>query len=93
MAKVTSRLQVTLPKDLAHEIGARPGDEIEFELSEGGIRMIPKGRRRRGDAEERLRIFDQATERQIERDAARVLRPAVERGWTREDLYARGRSR
>ena len=30
MAKVTSKLQVTVPKAIADRFGIRPGDEIEF---------------------------------------------------------------
>jgi hypothetical protein len=43
--------------------------------------------------EERLELFDQATQRQREREARRLPEPAVEdRGWTREELYDRGLS-
>ena len=31
MAKVTSKLQVTVPKALAERYGIRPGDDIRFE--------------------------------------------------------------
>ena len=91
MSKVTSKLQVTLPKILAEHYGIRPGDEIEWELAGSSIRVVPPGsRRRRFEVAERLAIFDQATARQQARQAARSLEPSVERGWTREDLYTRG---
>jgi len=45
---------------------------------------------------ERLKLFDQATERQRRREAAlrkaRLLprKPPADRGWKREELYTRG---
>jgi hypothetical protein len=40
-----------------------------------------------------LRLFDQATERHRRRAAARATGRPRKRGWSREDLYRRGRSR
>ena len=46
------------------------------------------------DRETRLRLFDQATERQRRRQQDAPLTPAgPDRGWSREDLYARARAR
>ena len=41
---------------------------------------------------ERLRLFDQARDRQREREktATASARPSSDRGWTREELYDRG---
>ena len=41
------------------------------------------------DLDARLRLFDEATERQRRRDAARKVKPkpASDHGWKREDLY------
>ena len=36
MAKVTSELQITVPKTLAAELGIRPGDDIEWAVSGSG---------------------------------------------------------
>jgi hypothetical protein len=44
------------------------------------------------DVEERLRLFDEAMHRQREREKARPLEEEADRGWTREDLYRRGRA-
>lgn len=91
MSKVTSKLQVTLPKALAERYGIHPGDEIEFEPAGDVIRVLPPGRRApRLDAAERLRLFDQATERQRARER-RTPAPegSGDRGWAREDLYER----
>jgi AbrB family looped-hinge helix DNA binding protein len=102
MAKVTSKLQVTLPKALAERYGIEPGSEIEWEGAGETIRIHPIGARSDADGvEERLRLFDQARERQRRRERARrkrkpsAKRPvrARDRGWKREDLYKRGRSR
>jgi AbrB family looped-hinge helix DNA binding protein len=90
MPKVTSKLQVTIPKALADRYGIRPGDEIEWQAAGTYIRVIPPGRGGlRLDAAERLRIFEAATARQRAREAERPLPPATERGWTREELYER----
>ena len=97
MAKVTSKLQVTIPKAIADQYGIQPGDEIEFETAGNVIRVIPPGRRGgpRLSVEERLRLFDEATARQRRREAEMELpdEPPVERDWKREDLYTRGKPR
>jgi AbrB family looped-hinge helix DNA binding protein len=97
MSKVTSKLQVTIPKAIAEQYGIEPGDEIEFQAAGPTIRVVPpKGRwRPRLSLEERLRLFDEASARQREREAKMEL-PAEapkDRGWKREDLYERGKSR
>ena len=88
MAKVTSKLQVTVPKALADQYGIRPGDEIEWQPAGDAIRLVPS-RSPRPDVQERLRLFEAATARQRERERLRPLPPEPERGWTREDLYDR----
>ena len=96
MSKVTSKLQVTVPKALAERYGIRPGDDIRFEESGEVIRVVPAnaGAPRVGlDIEARLGLFDAATARQRTRQAGRPARRASTRGWTREELYEHGRSR
>ncbi len=98
MAKVTSKLQVTVPKALAERFGIRPGDEIEWQGAGEVIRVVPANRGTRADSiEARLRLFDQATARQRRREARRGrtsrARTGAGRGWTREELYDRGRAR
>ena len=94
MAKVTSKLQITIPKRLAEQYGIDPGHDIEFVPAGDGIRLVPgEARSRRAlSSEERLRLFDEATARQRarERQVAPTSEPAVEREWAREDLYTRG---
>lgn len=97
MAKVTSKLQVTIPKRLAEQYGIKPGDEIEFQAAGDVIRIVLPGRRPRPrlSREERLRLFDEATARQRQREKHMKLppEPAADRGWKREDLYTRGKPR
>ena len=96
MAKVTSKLQVTVPKAIAQRYGVQPGDDIRFEESGEVIRVVPAdaGASTDGlDVAARLRLFDAATERQERREAGRQVRRGSTRGWTREDLYEHGRSR
>ena len=96
MAKVTSKLQVTIPRAIADEYGIEPGDEIRFEPAGEVIRVIPPGRLapKRLSRQERLRSFDEATRRQRQREERMKLpaEPPAERGWTREELYRRGGS-
>ena len=104
---MTSRLQLTVPKVIADEYGIKPGDQLDWVPAGDAIRVIPaKSRRSRvhlRSVEERLKLFDHATARQRRREAGTeegeipAERPAkpheIERGWRREDLYTRGRSR
>jgi AbrB family looped-hinge helix DNA binding protein len=95
MAKVTSKYQVTVPKKIAEQYHIRPGDEISWVPAGDLIRVIPPGKQAGSEGREsQLRLFDQATARHRKRpSAARIARPPRDRGWTREDLYRRGRSR
>lgn len=93
MAKVTSKLQVTVPKALADRFGIAPGDEIEWEAAGDAIRVVPSPKPAKDDRAGRRRLFDKATQRQRERERAGPLKPASDRGWTREELYERGSSR
>jgi AbrB family looped-hinge helix DNA binding protein len=94
MAKVTSKLQVTIPKAIATEYGIEPGDEIDFQSAGPQIRVVPRkaARRARLSLAERLRLFDESMQRQRERDKLMKLpaEPPTDRGWTREELYTRG---
>ena len=93
MAKVTSKFQVTVPKKIAERYGIRPGDDIDWVAAGEVIRVIPPTKQVVPDnRESQLRLFDQATERHRRRPS-RPAKPPRERGWRREDLYGRGRSR
>jgi AbrB family looped-hinge helix DNA binding protein len=95
MAKVTSKLQVTMPKALAERFGIRPGDEITWEPAGDAIRIVPATARAALSPEERLRLFDEATARQQRRNRRSVRARGVGtgRGWTRDALYTRGGAR
>lgn len=98
MGKVTSKLQVTVPKVIAERYGIRPGDEIEWVPAGDTIRIVPPGRQGRTlDLQSRLKLFDAATERQRLRQSRRPkaakTREGRDRGWRREDLYGRARAR
>lgn len=93
MAKVTSKYQVTVPRAIADQYQIKPGDEIDWVAADEVIRVIPPGKRpATDDTEMRLRLFDQATARISKRGKKSDRKRARERGWKREDLYARGRS-
>ena len=91
MTRVTSKLQVTIPKAIAQRYRIEPGEEIEWLAAGEAIRVVPQADRQRvPDRARRLHFFDRATERQRLRQTGKQAEPATtERGWHREDLYAR----
>ncbi len=97
MAKVTTKLQVTVPKAVADRFGIRPGDDIEFVVEGDTLRILRAGERRPLSVADRLKLFDESTARQQQRNKTwRRAHDATEpagRGWTREELYVRGRAR
>jgi bifunctional DNA-binding transcriptional regulator/antitoxin component of YhaV-PrlF toxin-antitoxin module len=97
MAKVTSKLQLTIPKLLAVKYEIRPGDEVALMPAGECIRIDPRNRRKpEMDMHERLRLFAEMLRRQRRREKGHPeprsanARAAAERGWKREDLYTRG---
>ena len=112
MSKVTSKLQVTLPKTIAHRYGVRPGSEVVFEPAGDSIRVLVARepglvRPSAMSITDKQALFDAASLRQAVRNRrfrlartagdrkAKSLEAAKEigRGWTREELYDRGRPR
>jgi AbrB family looped-hinge helix DNA binding protein len=95
MARVTSKLQVTIPKAIALRYGIEPGEEIQFLPAGDAIRVVARASSERvPDRARRVELFDRATERQRARQASReAVEATTERGWRREDLYDRGRDR
>jgi AbrB family looped-hinge helix DNA binding protein len=98
MAKVTSKLQLTVPKAIADQYGIRPGDELEWIPSGESIRveLVHKTKAERElSTEERLALFDANTKwldelqaDQLNEAKARGMRITREnRGWTREEIY------
>lgn len=95
MAKVTSKLQVTLPRAIADRYGIRPGDDIQWQPAGTVIQVVPPGKQAPLlSLEDRLKLFDAATIRQKLRQRRRG-KPAraTDRGWRRADAYTRGRAR
>ena len=92
MARVTSKLQVTIPKAVADRYRIEPGAEIVFEPAGDAIRVVPQ-RRQPADVRERVRLFEQTLARQRRREKGQVFAEVQDRGWSREELYDRGRPR
>jgi len=98
MSRVTSKYQVTLPRKIADAYCIRPGDDIDWVPAGEAIRVVPANKLPAPETpESRLRLFDQATERlrhrKLKPEGKRSLdRRWSRRGWTREDLYVRGRA-
>ncbi|MCA9424713.1 MAG: AbrB/MazE/SpoVT family DNA-binding domain-containing protein [Candidatus Omnitrophica bacterium] len=93
MAKVTSKLQLTLPKSLAEECHIQPGDRVRCERVGDSILLSAETSRASEDIRTRLEIFDHAADRRRKRARVGRKAPPKDRGWTREDLYHRGGSR
>jgi AbrB family looped-hinge helix DNA binding protein len=93
MSRVTSKLQVTIPKAIADRHGIRPGDELDWQSAGDVIRVVVEPPAiSPDDVERRLELFDRATRRQEQRDCEARRAPASTRGWTRVELYERGRA-
>lgn len=94
MTRVTGKFQITLPKRLVDTYGIRVGDEVELRAAGEFIAIVPAGTARpRLSLEERLRLFDESMRRQRERKPLPAPAATENRGWTRDELYDRGRSR
>jgi bifunctional DNA-binding transcriptional regulator/antitoxin component of YhaV-PrlF toxin-antitoxin module len=92
MAKVTSKLQVTIPKVIAERYGIAPGQDVQWLQAGDAIRVVPQGGPHRTlDTRRRLELYDRATARQLERNPVRGVDRGGDgsRGWTREELYER----
>ena len=95
MAKITSKYQVSIPKTFAEQLGIKPGDDIQWRVAGDELRISPVRPRKQLSMEARLARFDAATDRQSVRDRKlqRVAEGKSDRGWTREELYDRDRTR
>ncbi len=90
MSKITSKLQVTIPKAIAEQYGLRPGDEVDWQPFGDAIRLAPHKPKPELSVEERLRLFHE-TDAWIKSRRRKPIPESVDRGWKREDLYTRGR--
>ena len=72
MAKVNSKLQLTVPKAIADEYGIKPGDQLDWTAAGDVIRVVPaksrRGRVNLRSVEERVEVFHQMLERQRQRE-------------------------
>jgi AbrB family looped-hinge helix DNA binding protein len=99
MPKVTSKLQLTVPKAIADRYGIRPGDELEWIPAGDSIRVeLARHKAKAGHeltTEGRLELFDANTKwlDELQADQLREARARAtsltreNRGWTREELY------
>ena len=97
MPKVTSKLQLTVPKVIAEKYGIRPGDELEWTPAGESIRvrLVRNKRKTELKPEELLSLFDENTRwldelqaQELKDSKAKGVRLTREnRGWTREELY------
>jgi AbrB family looped-hinge helix DNA binding protein len=96
VSRVTSKLQVTIPKAIAERYRIKPGQEIDWLQAGEAIRVVPQtGHERRSDPVKRVALFDRGTARQRSRESeiSRVDQVKSHRGWAREELYSRGEPR
>ena len=92
MSKVTSKLQVTVPKAVADAYKIRPGSILRWMPAGGAIRVEVDGFRSAHELSpaERLAIFDEQP-RRIEARIAKMKhrpRPGSFRPWTREEIWS-----
>jgi AbrB family looped-hinge helix DNA binding protein len=91
MSKVTSKLQVTIPKTIASKFGIRPGDEIDWVVTGEILRVVAvRTKKQPLEVKRKLQRFDEGTLRQRLRESVKRPKRAKDRGWKREDLYERG---
>jgi bifunctional DNA-binding transcriptional regulator/antitoxin component of YhaV-PrlF toxin-antitoxin module len=94
MTRVTGKFQITLPRRLVDTYGIRVGDEVDLVPAGESIAIVPaRAAKAVLSTQARLRHFDEATQRQRARRQARSRTSVKGRGWTREELYSRGRPR
>lgn len=95
MSKVSSKYQITLPRDLARSHRISPGEEVVFEEAGSALYLRRGGQRNdsiKAQGLERVASFDRASQRQEARNRkySRHTQASEDRGWTRDELYQRG---
>ena len=107
MSKVTSKLQVTLPKAIADRYGVAPGSDLVFEPAGDSIRVLVAregGLVQTGASlADKQALFEAATQRQAKRDrryrlkagasGRQSVKAGADRGWSRAELYERAGTR
>jgi AbrB family looped-hinge helix DNA binding protein len=91
VSRITSKYQLTIPKAVAQAAGLKPGDDVACEPAGTAIRVRPLNPAEESSRStvDRLALFDQATERQRQRDRPVHGARESDRGWTRNELYER----
>jgi bifunctional DNA-binding transcriptional regulator/antitoxin component of YhaV-PrlF toxin-antitoxin module len=94
MARVTGKLQITVPKAVADAHALRTGSEVQFESAVDCIRLVVGQPRPGLSKDEKLRLLRESGARQKARNARwSGFETLQDRGWKREDLYERGGTR
>lgn len=75
-ATITSKGQVTIPKEIRDRLGLEAGQEVEFELDDGEVTVRPK----RSAMERLRRVSDEIQERHGRVDVGEIRRKA-KREW------------
>ena len=83
---------MSIPKALAEQLRIEPGDDVAWRIAGHELRVSPAKKERVLTAEQRLALFDASTRRQTSRNRGRRS-ASPNRGWSREDVYDRGRAR
>jgi bifunctional DNA-binding transcriptional regulator/antitoxin component of YhaV-PrlF toxin-antitoxin module len=92
--QVIGKVQITLPKHLAESYGIRVGGEVELVAAGDVIALVPAGAAKSLlTVEVRLQLFDETSRRIRERVPLPARSDPEDGGWTREELYDRGRTR
>ena len=89
---MTSKLQVTIPKEIARRYGIEPGTDVEWlPAGEATATCSPSAHPGTADRARRLQLFDAARLPACSLAGATSTGRAesADRGWTRDDLYDR----
>ena len=96
MSAVDANFKTTVPQAIAERCGITPGALLDWTPAGDVIQVVPtRAAATELSLRERLGLFDQAAQRQLERQPPHrePLAEDQDRGWSREELYSRGQSR
>jgi AbrB family looped-hinge helix DNA binding protein len=88
LAKITSKGQITIPKEVRERLGVKPGDSLEFAFE--GERLEVRPKKRRSILEFRGVLAGRSTGLSWEEERDLAWRRATERLWTPERDRADG---